>query len=145
MKKITDFLNKVLEFFVPDRYVKIGRYIISGGTAAGVDIGLLFVFTYIFGIWYLLSAILAFMVAFCVSFVLQKFWTFDDHDTDRWKNQAVGYFFITGANLGVNTLLMYVFVDIFGIQYIVAQFIAGALVACESYFLYQRFIFKKHE
>jgi len=145
MKTLTNFLNKGLEFFVPNRYAKLGRYIMSGGTAAAVDIGFLFIFTSVFHIWYLLSAILAFLIAFCVSFVLQKFWTFDDHGIEKWKSQAVGYFVIAGVNLGINTMLMYIFVDIFGIQYIAAQFVAGALVAFESYFLYQKLIFKKHE
>jgi putative flippase GtrA len=124
------------------RYTKIVRYIISGGTAAVVDILFLYIFKSVFHIWYLLSAILAFILAFMVSFTLQKLWTFAD-TSDKWQSQALIYFIITSLNLGVNTLLMYIFVDFLNIHYIAAQIIAGALVAIESYFVYQIFVFRK--
>jgi putative flippase GtrA len=55
------------------------KYVVSGGSAAIVDIVALYVFTDLFGIWYILSAILAFISAFFVSFLLQKYWTFKDN------------------------------------------------------------------
>lgn len=124
------------------KYFKIIRYLISGGTATAVDLGFLYVFTSLFHINYLLSSVLAFLLAFGVSFFLQKFWTFADRATDRMKSQLVIYFIITSINLGINTLLMYFFVDFFHIQYILAQIITAGLVACESYFVFQIFVFR---
>ncbi|MDD5050817.1 MAG: GtrA family protein [Candidatus Pacebacteria bacterium] len=122
---------------------KIIRYLISGGIATGVDLFLLFLFKSIFHFWYLLSAILAFLVAFGVSFSLQKFWTFGDSSTHLLKSQMGVYFLITACNLGLNTLFMYLFVDILGIQYLISQIIASTLIAFESYFIYGRFVFEK--
>ena len=58
------------------------KYVIGGGTAATVDIFLLYVFTDIFNLWIVYSASLAFLSAFFVSFYIQKYWTFDD-DNER--------------------------------------------------------------
>lgn len=124
------------------KYVKLLRYLISGSTAAAVDIIFLALFTSVFHIWYLFSAILAFLIAFVVSFVLQKFWTFSDRSTDRLKSQMAAYFLITATNLGVNTLLMYLFVDYGHLHYILAQIVTSALVACEGFFVYQIFVFR---
>ena len=124
-------------------HMKIIRYIISGGTAAVVDIGLLYVFTDIMGVWYLLSAVLAFIVAFIVSFSLQKYWTFRDHSMERVGKQGSVYFMVAVANLIVNTLLVYIFTDWFDLYHIFSQILAAGLIAINSFFIYQRFIFKK--
>ncbi|KKU77378.1 MAG: GtrA family protein [Parcubacteria group bacterium GW2011_GWA2_47_64] len=115
----------------------------SGGTAAAVDLGLLYFFTDRFGLHYLLSAALAFIVAFSVSFTLQKFWTFQDASTDRVHIQASLSFFIALINLGLNTALMYVFVDKLEIWYMASQIIIGAVLAFESFFVFRFIVFRK--
>lgn len=124
------------------RYHRVAKYITAGGTAAAVDLGLLYLLTDIARLHYLVSATLAFIVAFWVSFILQKFWTFGDDTRDRIHTQAVVYFVIAVANVGVNALLMYLFVSVFGIWYFLAQIIAGALIACYSFLIYRRFVFR---
>ena len=126
------------------RYQRLLRYLMAGGTAATVDLLLLYIFTDIFGIYYLLSAVLAFLVAFAVSFTLQKFWTFQDHSTDRVHTQAVAYFFIAGGNLLLNTVLMYVLVDGYGVWYLLAQFIISGLIAFGSFFI-SRYLFRQRD
>ncbi|MFA6551967.1 MAG: GtrA family protein [Candidatus Paceibacterota bacterium] len=129
-------------FFKIKNLPKIVRYIISGGSAAAVNILFLFLLTHYVGLWYLLSSIIAFMLAFIVSFSLQKFWTFEDISTDAIHKQAGIYFFIITVNLLLNTLLMYFFVDFVKIQYILSQVITGGLIACVSFFAYRKFVFK---
>lgn len=123
------------------RVAKLGRYVISGGTAAAVDLVLLFVLTHFFHVWYILSAILAFVGAFFVSFFLQKFWTFRDMSKEGAHKQAVIYFIVSSINLGINTFLMYVFTETFGVYYILSQILASLLIAMESFFIYRHFIF----
>lgn len=125
------------------KYARVGRFIISGGTAAVVDLGLLYVLTEYFFLHYLLSAALAFIASFFVSFILQKFWTFEDESVDRVHVQASLSFTIAIFNLGLNTLLMYIFVDIAHLWYMLAQVIVGIMLAFESFFILKLFIFKK--
>ncbi len=124
--------------------MKLGRYVMSGGTAAFVDLLVLYLLTGVAHVWYLASAIIAYVIAFGVSFMLQKYWTFRDRSSDRVRTQAAVYFFISGANLCINTGLVYIFVDVAHINYLLSQVIAAVIVACESYFAYQIFVFKKH-
>ena len=118
------------------------RYIISGGTAAFVDLSLLYLFNYVLGMQYLLAAILAFILSFFVSFVLQKFWTFKDISTETIHKQSVIYLGTSIFGLGLNTLLMYVFVGLFHLNVILAQIFAGILVACCTFFISRDFVFK---
>ena len=117
------------------------KFLMSGGSAAAINIGLLYLFTDIFGIWYLFSAVMAFMIAFVASFCFQKFWTFEDHSMDAVHGQAAIYLAVAIVNLGINTGLIYIFVEFFAVHYVLAQVFSSIAIACESFFVYRKFIF----
>ncbi|MSU73823.1 GtrA family protein [Candidatus Kaiserbacteria bacterium] len=121
---------------------RLVRFVISGGTATAVNLGILFLLTHIFGLWYLTSSIIAFMVAFFVSFTLQKFWTFEDASRSRLRSQAIIYFLIILFDLGVNTALMYFFVEHLHLHYLIAQLISGVMIAVMNYFSYKHLVFR---
>lgn len=117
------------------------RYIISGGTSAVVDLALLYFLNTKLQFHYLPASIMAFCVAFFVSFVLQKFWTFKNRSTEGVHGQLAIYLGSSLFSLGVNTLLMYIFVDYFQIMVLLSQVFAGGIVACFTFFI-SRKIFK---
>ena len=121
--------------------VKLMKFVLGGASAAVVDLFFLYFFTHL-GIWYVGSAVLAFLVAFGVSFTMQKFWTFKDQSLVYVHRQLASYLAVTICNLVLNTILVYCFVEYFGAHYIFAQIIAGALIAVESYLVYSKVIFK---
>ena len=117
------------------------KYILSGGTAAVTDLALLVAFKEFGKLHYLLAATLAFAIAFFVSFVLQKFWTFGHTRLQDLHTQMGMYLSIALFNLGLNALFMYLLVDIVGFWYLVSQIISGASIALISFGLYRRFVF----
>lgn len=125
------------------KHAKVVRYLISGGTAAFTNAAFLFIFTDVIGIWYIFSGIMAFILAFIVSFTLQKFWVFEDRSRDQIHKQAVIYLTVAVTNLVLNTILLYMQVEYLGVYYVLAQLIASALIAVESFFVYKLVIFKK--
>lgn len=127
------------------KHKQIIKYLIAGGTAALVDLGLLYFFTNFLGIWYLISACLAFVAAFFVSFSLQKFWTFRDGDKEVMFKQMRIYLAVALANFALNAGLMFILVDGFKIWYMFAQLMASGLIACESYLIYKFVIFNKNK
>jgi len=126
-------------------HTKIVRYLISGGTAAFTNIAFLYIFTDIFGIWYIISGGMSFVIAFVISFILQKFWTFQDTSKDGLHRQVAVYFVTAIINLILNTGMLYIQVEYLGVHYLISQIIAGMIIALESYFVYQILIFKKVE
>lgn len=123
-------------------YLKIIRYIISGGSAALVNLGTLYILTDRFGWWYLFSSIVAFGLAFIVSFTLQKFWTFKEKSFHTAPKQLTLYFLVITINLLINTALMYFMVDIINFPYLLSQIIVGGLIAFGSFFVYRHVIFR---
>lgn len=136
--------NKISQV-LSGRYGLYLRFLISGAVAAVADIGSLYLLTDFIGLWYLNSAILAFMISLVVSFSLQKFWTFNDQriDSEIVRKQGLAYIMLAIVNLLANTSLMYVFVDVLKWHYLVSQIIAGILIAISSFLIYRNFIFKR--
>lgn len=117
---------------------RVARFIVTGGTAFCVHLAFLYMLTDLFGMWYIFSATLAFVVSLLVGFSLNKFWTFTDFSADFIHGQLFIYLGINLLNLTINNLVLYVLVESFGVWYILAQAIASVLIAFESFFLYKR-------
>ncbi len=107
-----------------------------------VDFAVLYFLTDILGIWYLISATLAFIAAFFVSFGLQKYWTFGDRYTQKIYRQLGLYLTVASINMLINAAGMYYLVDKLGVWYILAQVIVYSILAFESFFIYKYLIFK---
>ncbi len=125
-----------------EKILRIVKYLISGGSAAAVDLGLLYVFVSMFHMGHIVASALAFICAFGVSFSLQKFWTFNNRSVENIHGQMGMYFVVAIFNLALNTFLMYLFVDFGHLHYLVAQILAAGLIAIESFFAYKKIIFK---
>lgn len=149
LKPFYKFFHKYASEWTPSFYYAVCdnkffiKYIISGLTATITDLSLLYIFAeYIFSEkYYLESAVLAFFIAFLVSFSMQKFWTFGDASMSGVRGQITTYFFIGVMNLLLNSVLVYTFVEYFGIWYLFAQIISGAIISGWSLILYIRFVF----
>jgi len=126
-----------------NKFKVIIKFLISGGTATAVDLGFLYIFTDIYKIHYLVSAVLAFVIAFCVSFYLQKFWTFRDDSREKLYAQLSQYIAVTLTNLVVNTYGMFFLVEKWGIKYLLAQIIMSGFIAIFSFIIYRFIIFRE--
>jgi|GEM_PF-713495 len=119
------------------------RYFVCGVTAAAINIGSLYVFTDVVGIWYLYSSVFAFLLSLIVSFVLQKFFVFKDMKTEKLHYQFSKFSVVAILGVITNTTLVYVFTDVIGFWYILSQLIAGFFVMIQNFLLYKFFIFNK--
>lgn len=122
---------------------QVSKYIVSGGTAAVANLSVLYVLTEVFNVWYLISASVSFIGAFAISFFLQKFWTFKDHETEGIHKQLSWYLAVILVNLALNALFVYFLVEHTGLWYMLAQVVSGLVIAVESFFVYRFFIFKR--
>jgi len=122
--------------------MRIARFIITGALAAAVNLGVLYSVTVYGHLWYLYSAVLGFIVAFIVSFLLSKFWTFGNRARAGTERQLILHLLVALGNLVINTILVYLFVEGFDLWYMLAQAVAAVLIAIESYFSY-RWIYRR--
>ena len=111
------------------------RYGVSGLAGYFTNILVIYCLTDLLGVHYILSAVLSFVVAFAVTFTMQKYWTFRDASLATRNRQVVWYLIITLGSLGINVLLLYIFVDIFGLWYLSSQFVILGFIALISFLL----------
>lgn len=137
-----NFISRVIEFKkIAFNSIIFVRYFLCGITAAGFNILLLYLFTDIFGVWYLYSSIIAFILALILSFVLQKFVVFKDGNTNGMHKQFSMFTVVAILGVVTNTALVFVFTDILGFWYILSQLFAGFFVMIQNFLLYKYFIF----
>ena len=128
-----------------ERWYKLLRYLVSGGSAAVVTIGSLYLFKSVFHVWYLTSSIIGYGLGFFVSFTLQKFWTFSHKSLDNIHHEVLLFLSIGLINLGINTFFMYLFVDIAHVHYILSEILVAGLIAVLSFPIYGKIIFKREQ
>ena len=128
------------------RYRSLAKFVVSGVSAATVDILLLYIFHGVFHLNIIFSTSAAFILSFFVSFYLQKFWTFSNPCKKHLYRQMFFYMLVAFINLNINGYLMHLLVEQYHIYYILSQIIVGASIGLESFVIYKFIIFHKpHE
>jgi putative flippase GtrA len=120
-----------------DRYEyarQVLTYLMVGGAAAIADLALLYVLVDLLRIFYLVAAALSFLLVATAAFFCHKRLTF----RHRGQNNRLRYvlFLLTaGSGLFWSVLLLYVFVDFFGIWYLEAAIIEKGIVVVWNFLL----------
>jgi len=125
-----------------EQFLQITRFLIAGTTATGINLVSLYLLTEFVGLWYLVSLVGAFLIAFTVSFTLQKFWTFADKSKENIHKQAVLFFIVQMISLLVDIIAVYVLVEVFGLWYMAAQFFVLLVIAVSNFFVFKLYLFK---
>lgn len=137
-------LHQWIESLIGARALRLVRYLIAGGIAAASNLAILFLLVHLGGMYYIYASILAFILSIAVSFITQKFLTFQDTPLYNVHKQFVRYLVVIFANLILNTLIIYLIVEVAGAWYMLAQVFATATVAVTGYIGYSTFVFRTH-
>jgi len=120
----------------------VTRYIISGIIGISTNLLVLYVLTDIFSLWYVSSAVLAYVVSFIVAFTMQKYWTFKDMNHESIPHQATLYLVIAIGALLFDVFALYILVDVFEFWYLGSQVFVLAIIAGASFLLNKNITFK---
>ncbi|MGK7394079.1 MAG: GtrA family protein [Candidatus Cyclobacteriaceae bacterium M3_2C_046] len=114
--------------------VQLFRYLFAGGTAAVVDFALLFILTEFFLFHYLLSAVIAFILALITNYVISIAWVF--HTRKISNKYMEGTLFILTAliGLGLNTLILWFLTEKMLVYYMMSKIVATGTVFFWNFF-----------
>jgi dolichol-phosphate mannosyltransferase len=107
-----------------------------------IHLGMLYLLTEYLHMWYIFSAILAFICAVTHNFLMNKYWTFRDTAPYIYA-QFVIFFIISCITLGIHLTVLYVLTEYLGLWYMLAQCIAILIGLSNNYLGNKTFTFKE--
>ncbi|HZL47864.1 MAG TPA: GtrA family protein, partial [Solirubrobacteraceae bacterium] len=96
----------------------------------------------VFGVWYLAASAIGFVVGAVNGFLLNRRWTFREHVGDALT--PVRWTVVQGCGLLVNLGLVYTFVSAVGLDELVGQACATAIVVVGTFLANRAWTFKMH-
>lgn len=126
------------------KYKEIINYLIFGGLTTLVSIGTYALFTIVFNIDYLVSNVLSWIIAVLFAFITNKLFVFASKSRSKKQvsKEIVSFFFFRIVSLGIEMIIMYVFVDLLSINDLITKVIAQVIVILSNYIFSKVFVFK---
>ena len=111
---------------------RLAKFCFVGLSGVGVGLGSLWLLTEVAGLFYVVAAVIAFILSVVNNFTWNRIWTFRDRSRGSDISAMLGQWFkfllsnsgTLGVNLGILTLLT----EVFGVQYILSALCAIAVV-----------------
>jgi putative flippase GtrA len=125
---IINLIRKLLKYNTDKTHIQMFRYLFVGGAAFIVDFLSLFILTDFFGIYYLISAAIAFILGLIVNYFLSISWVFNKR---KLKNRHLefGMFAIIGIiGLGFNEVVIWFFTQDLQIYYLISKIFAAIII-----------------
>ncbi len=115
---------------------QVVRFVIAGGVGILIYCASLYVLTEFVETWYMLSAVIAFLIYWGVSFPVQKYWVFENMEKEYIKQQLLQYSIVSILNWVINTSLMYALVEYLSFWYFGVQLILTVIASIIAFFVF---------
>ena len=126
--------QKLLKDQTDQTRIQLFRYMFVGGAAFIVDFVSLFILTDFFGIYYLISAAIAFILGLIANYLLSVSWVFNKRTLEN-RTFEFGIFALIGiVGLGLNEVFIWFFTQDLQIYYLFSKILAAAIILFWNFF-----------
>ena len=138
-------IRNIIERFVP--FNKFIKFCVVGGLGTLLNLFILYLSVELFGLWYIYGATFSFVIVITFNFSLNKIWTFKDKERESIvvTGQYLTYVVIGGIGMAINIAFLYVLVEYFHIQYLLAELIAILIATLWNFEGTRYLVFKSDE
>jgi putative flippase GtrA len=120
-------------------------YTAASGCALAVDIAVLWGFVYFLSVPYLIAAIISFLTGSVVAYALSVKFVFKHHRLRERRSEFAAFAAIGAAGLAVNTGVIFIAVNYFGLYYLVAKFVAAGFTFTFNFLTRRQILFVQHQ
>jgi len=114
---------------------------ITGVICFPIQVGLLMLFTEVFGIFYALSAVISVIFSSGANFLINKEWTFHQNLKTDFINEISKFYSIKFISFFLTMGLLISFTEFLGIYYVFSQILSTVIVGFYNFFMNKLFIF----
>lgn len=123
-----ELIKKLFIEQTEDSKIQFLRYIFVGGFSAVVNIGALYIFKDLIGLYYLIANVIGFILGLITNYLLSKALVFTKEKMNNSIIEFTIYTIIGIIGLVLDSLFMWIFTSKLGIYYLISKIIATALV-----------------
>ncbi len=116
------------------------RFGIVGIIAFLIDYGLMVLLTEIFGVNYLLSATISFIVSVIFNYLASMRYVFRHKEGMSRRREFAIFVVLSVMGLGLNDLIMWFMTGLFGISYLISKIVATAIVTIWNFVTRKKFL-----
>jgi dolichol-phosphate mannosyltransferase len=126
------FLSKAARFFTVGASGLVVNYVVSFLLSNVVS-----------NIWYIQATLFGILTSITTNFLLNKVWTFEDHDFSirHFFRQYILFLTLCALGAGVQLSLVFIFVEYFHIQYAISLIIAVCIASLGNFLLNKKITF----
>jgi len=139
---IKNFSKIVIKDQTNNTSIQLFRYIFVGGFAFIVDLTSLYLLTNYLGIYYLISAAIAFILGLSVNYILSVNWVFDRRSFENRSFEFGIFAFIGLVGLGLNEVFIWFFTQDLQIYYLFSKILAAIIILFWNFFARKYTLFK---
>lgn len=126
----------------PKKIVSFLRAQVTAVIATAVDFGMMILLKEVMGMYYLAAVVIGTLAGGFVGFMLGRYWVFISTEVKSIK-QAKKYLVVMAGSFLLNVGGVYLMVEIFHFQYIIAKVIVSIIVGIGfNFFLQRLYVFK---
>lgn len=119
---------------------KIAGFGVVGGLAFLIDYGTMVLLTEVFGVPYLVSTTISFIVSLIFNYLASMRFVFAHRQDISRRREFVVFVVLSVIGLGINDALMWAGTDLVGIPYFITKFFATAVVMVWNFVTRHRFL-----
>lgn len=139
---IKNLSQKLLKDQTDKTKIQMFRYLFVGGAAFIVDFLSLFILTEFFGIYYLISAAIAFILGLIANYILSISWVFNKRKLNK-RHIEFGVFALIGiVGLGLNEVFIWFFTQDLQIYYLISKILAAVIILFWNFFARKFVLFR---
>jgi putative flippase GtrA len=123
-------------------WIQLFRYFYVAGIAFIVDFGSLYIFTEYFGIYYLISAAIAFIIGLMTNYLLSISWVFNRRHLKNKFSEFTLFSLIGIVGLMFNEILIWGFTDFVGFYYLFSKILSAIIIFFWNFFARKYALFR---
>jgi len=124
-------------------FIQLFRYAIVGWLAFIFDIGILYILTEYFDVYYLFSAVIAFAIALSIDYYITIIWVFNKRTIDSRYIELLIFATIGLTGLLLNVFIIWFFTEITNIYYIFSKIISSFMIYLWNFFARKIILYNK--